>query len=193
MVLSNARNTFGHHRRDLHGHPLRGRRQHCEADSQTSMVAAILKAQSLWPNARHILTTLPPRIASTAGTLENRRLSPITWLAACPSATGQCVDFEDQLTDFATPARLRSEVNSGESTGLREAIPNRQADTRAPKLNATFDDNRTGSNADYPGTRTLCWFARAKLSALVASQDGNYASFARRFAVHRRPTNSGRA
>src|SRR4051812_27635501 len=61
-----------------------------EATAKTSMVAAILKAQSLWPNARHILTTLPPRIASTAGTVENRRLSPNTWLDAFPSATDQC-------------------------------------------------------------------------------------------------------
>lgn len=82
--------------------------------AKSAMIAAVKKAETLWPNARIILTTNPPRIGSTAGAKDNARLTVNTWLASSPIGAEQCVDLEYFLTDGAVPARLHPLVDSGD-------------------------------------------------------------------------------
>lgn len=90
--------------------------------AQASLTAAVAKAQALFPNAKTVLTTLTPRVESTAGALENARLAANAWLtgvthidaggpAGLPFGAMACVDLEPLLSDGATPARLHTLVN----------------------------------------------------------------------------------
>jgi lysophospholipase L1-like esterase len=85
---------------------------------KNNMIAAITKSQSLWPNAETILTTLNPRIESTAGAQEDARLTVNQWLSTLPAGADHFVDMEPYLTDGSTPARLNPEVDSGDHTHL---------------------------------------------------------------------------
>jgi len=85
------------------------------ATAKTDLAATVLKTQAMFPNARTILSTLPPRVASTAGTLENNRIAMNTWLSTSPIGADQCMDLEPLLTDGASPARLHALVNSGDN------------------------------------------------------------------------------
>lgn len=74
--------------------------------AKAAMVTSILKAQSLWPDARIIITNNPPRAASS-GIPEDARLEINEWLEDSPANVERCLDIDSPLTDWASPARLR--------------------------------------------------------------------------------------
>lgn len=77
------------------------------ATVRANYINAINKARSLWPTARIIISTNPPRGDST-GTPETTRISENTWLATCPAGVNHCIEISAQVTDWASPERLRS-------------------------------------------------------------------------------------
>ncbi|MCC8930837.1 hypothetical protein [Rhodococcus sp. I2R] len=71
------------------------------------------KARSLYPNARIIGTTSPPRQASS-GDQETARLSVNAWLSSSPYQIEQCYDIDMFLRNGGTPQRLKPEYDSGD-------------------------------------------------------------------------------
>lgn len=66
--------------------------------AQADLRAAIGKAKTKWPGAKILLTTLPPRVATSAAE-EIIRQQFNDWVSGCPSGTVGCVDIEPLLTD----------------------------------------------------------------------------------------------
>jgi hypothetical protein len=81
--------------------------------AKASLGTVIGKARELWPSARIIVTTCPPRQASS-GAQETARLAVNTWLTSSPFGADQCVDLDMQLRNGASPSRLRTEYDSGD-------------------------------------------------------------------------------
>lgn len=77
------------------------------ATVRASLIDAVNKARSLWPSARIIISTNPPR-GDSSGTPETTRLSENTWLATCPAGVNHCIEISAQVTDWGSPERLRS-------------------------------------------------------------------------------------
>jgi hypothetical protein len=94
--------------------------------SQTSLLNAIAKGKAKFPNARHVITNIPPRgeytgSGATAGTLEKARLDFNKWSHLLPAGVEMCFDADSLVTDWANPARLRAgvyDVGSGDVTHL---------------------------------------------------------------------------
>lgn len=84
------------------------------AMTKSNMIAAVEKARAMYPNAQILLTTNPPRIATSAGAVDNARLEFNTWLASSPMGALACLDLEPILTDGQVPARLHPDVDSGD-------------------------------------------------------------------------------
>ncbi len=82
-------------------------------DIKAALAAAVNKAKSLYPNARILLSTNPPRL-TPAGAVETARETFNKWLASCPMGAVACLDLEPHLTNGAVPARLNAYVNSGD-------------------------------------------------------------------------------
>ncbi|MFA5172735.1 MAG: hypothetical protein WC426_14325 [Sulfuriferula sp.] len=87
------------------------------AYAKSNMLGAIARGKALYPNARHIITNVPPRVAFTgavgsAGTLEDDRAQLNTWMHMLPSSTEQCLDIDAVLTDWSNPGRIRSVYDS---------------------------------------------------------------------------------
>ena len=78
------------------------------AVAENNMTVAIARGKALYPNARHVVTNIPPRVAFTAGVSEDARLLVNEWMHMLPGGVEQCVDIDAVITDWANPARIRS-------------------------------------------------------------------------------------
>jgi hypothetical protein len=81
--------------------------------AKTAFGVVVNRARELWPSARIIVTTCPPRQASS-GAQETARLAVNTWLTSSPFGADQCVDLDMTLRNGATPQRLKPEFDSGD-------------------------------------------------------------------------------
>ncbi|MUL44456.1 hypothetical protein FZI85_17175 [Mycobacterium sp. CBMA293] len=94
--------------------------------SQADFLGAIAKGKSKFPNARHIITNIPPRgeytgSGATAGTLEKARLDFNRWSHLLPAGVETCFDVDALVSNWADPARMRAgvyDVGSGDATHL---------------------------------------------------------------------------
>ena len=79
--------------------------------TQAALRGAIAKGKSKFPNARHVITNIPPRVGftgsgDTPGTLENARHALNAWHHLLPGDVEQCIDVDTLITDWADPARI---------------------------------------------------------------------------------------
>jgi len=81
--------------------------------SKSNTVNMLLKGKAKFPNARHIITDIPPR-ADFSGTsssgLEKARLDMNSWLHLLPGQVESCIDTQF-LSNRADPARLWGPYN----------------------------------------------------------------------------------
>lgn len=83
--------------------------------AQANMIAAIQTGMTKFPNARHVITNIPPRIGFTAGAVETKRTQMNDWLHMLPVGTESCMDVDSLVTDWAVPGRLRSAYNADDT------------------------------------------------------------------------------
>jgi len=87
------------------------------ATAKADFAATVARGKALWPKARHIATNIPPRGEFTGsgesdGTPEHKRFQMNTWHALLGGGVEQCVDIDSLVTNWADPARLRSEFDT---------------------------------------------------------------------------------
>ncbi|MBB5167195.1 hypothetical protein [Mycobacterium sp. AZCC_0083] len=104
------------------------------ADAQANMRGAIKNGKAKYPNARHLITNIPPRMEFSAGASEAKRVAMNTWLHMLPVGTESCMDVDSIVTDWATPGRIRSVFNADDThfnprghQAVSELIPVRRA------------------------------------------------------------------
>lgn len=81
-------------------------------------MGAVAIAKAKYPNARHIVTNLPPRQETTSGTYNTAMLyaNQLTHLLASHPDVSGVIDVNSMFTDFANPARYKSAVLSADGT-----------------------------------------------------------------------------
>lgn len=82
------------------------------ASVQADFTSTVNQGKTLYPNARHIATNIPPRVGftgvrATNTTTEYKRHVMNTWHHMLGGGVEQCWDIDSLLTDWADPARIR--------------------------------------------------------------------------------------
>ena len=86
--------------------------------AKNNLGVAIEKARSLWPAARLIVTTNPPR--NRTGALEAARTTFNTWVSNSPFGVEQCIDIDRVLRNPTSPNLIHTELDSGDNTHWSE-------------------------------------------------------------------------
>lgn len=86
--------------------------------AKRSLGTAIEKARSLWPYARIIVTTNPPR--NNSGAIESARLQFNSWIANSPYGAEQCIDIDRVLRNPSSQEQLHPELDSTDNNHWNE-------------------------------------------------------------------------
>lgn len=96
------------------------------ASVQADFTSTVAQGRTLFPNARHIATNIPPRIGYTgSGTdtasTEYKRVTMNTWHHMLGGNVEQCLDIDSLITDWANPARIRTPYNADDTHYIARA------------------------------------------------------------------------